>query len=193
MKKLICLLCMSLLNFAVGFSQTESEHLIFKGVPIDGSLECYVRKMEDAGFSPVETAENHVVMLKGDFAGFNGCRVSVVTTEGVDVVSSVCVVFSEQEDWKALLSRYNYLKGMLTEKYGEPSSCVEELPDGDTSSILYWVRVDKCTWGTTYVLPQGTIQLFIENYGSDCHVMLRYVDKDKANSDLVRAKAMEDL
>ena len=59
------------------FAQT-SEHLSFKGVPIDGTLNVYVSKMEKGGFTLIGT-EDGVAMLKGDFAAYKGCIIEVAT------------------------------------------------------------------------------------------------------------------
>ena len=106
------------------FAQT-SEHLSFKGVPIDGTLSVYISKMKQSGFTYIKT-EDGVAMLKGDFASYKGCIVGVATVKGKDLVSKITVIFSTQDSWSMLSSNYFNLKEMLTEKYGEPSESIEE-------------------------------------------------------------------
>ena len=53
MKKIVVTLFL-LMSFTLTFAQS-SEHLKFKGVPIDGTLSEYVLKMKQAGFQLVET------------------------------------------------------------------------------------------------------------------------------------------
>ena len=53
----------------ISSAQDKSEHLSFKGVPIDGTLNEYVSKMKAAGFSYLGTQEGAASLL-GDFAGF---------------------------------------------------------------------------------------------------------------------------
>ena len=58
----------------VSFAQNDTEHLTFKGVPIDGTLSEYVKKMKSAGFEYLEGGIDYAV-LQGDFAGFKDCNV----------------------------------------------------------------------------------------------------------------------
>lgn len=58
------------------FAQTKSEHLKFKGVPIDGTLREYVSKMEAAGFSYLGENDG-TALLEGEFAGVKGCTIGV--------------------------------------------------------------------------------------------------------------------
>jgi hypothetical protein len=67
MKTKILTLILSL-TVMLTFAQT-SEHLSFKGVPIDGTLNEYVSKMKNSGFTLIGI-EDGVAMLKGDFAAY---------------------------------------------------------------------------------------------------------------------------
>lgn len=58
--------------------QDTSQHLTFKGVPLDGTLEQYVLKMKQNGFKHLSTKDG-VAMLQGDFAGYKDCFVGVST------------------------------------------------------------------------------------------------------------------
>ena len=44
MRKIILLLCCAIIS-SITFAQTETEHLTFKGIPIDGSLDSFVQKL----------------------------------------------------------------------------------------------------------------------------------------------------
>ncbi len=59
------------MSFTLTFAQS-SEHLKFKGVPIDGTLSEYVSKMKQAGFQLIET-DDGVAVLEGEFAGYKDC------------------------------------------------------------------------------------------------------------------------
>ena len=196
MKKLIFSLFLASVMVVTAFAQEESEHLTFKGVPINGTLSEYVAKMKQAGFTYVDTRDG-MAMLQGEFAGFKGCIVGVNTFKPHNKVNAVAVIFPEQDNWGDLESDYNHLKSMLTEKYGEPSECVEEFqgygePETNNEKF-YKLRINECTWYTTFSTPKGKIQLSIDNQGvmGSCYVNLRYFDK--INSEAVRAQAMEDL
>ncbi len=178
------------------FGQNKSDtskHLSFKGVPIDGSLNEYVSKMKQNGFTHTRT-ENGVAMLKGDFASYKSCIVGVATIKGKDLVSKITVIFPEQKSWSLLSSNYFNLKELLTEKYGQPSESVEKFssyePEDDGSKMTQ-VHLDACKYITTYETEKGSIQLSIKGDISSAFVILSYFDK--INSDIIRAKAKDDL
>ena len=181
---------------SVAFAQSsESEHLTFKGVPIDGTLSQYVAKMKAAGFSYLGE-EDGTALLKGDFAGFKGCTIGVSTLKSVNVVSQIAVIFPEREDWSILENDYNNLKAMLTEKYGEPAEVVEKFDNkylaDDNRSKMHELTMDRCTWFTIFSTEKGDIQLSLVkyNFGSGA-VILKY--RDRINGDKVYSSAMDDL
>ena len=111
------------------FAQT-SEHLSFKGVPIDGTLNEYVSKMKQNGFTYIKT-EDGTAILNGDFAGYKDCTVGVATLKQKDLVHKIVVIFSDKDTWSRLSTNYFDLKAMLTEKYGKPSDVLEKF-DGNS-------------------------------------------------------------
>lgn len=186
------------LTVITSFAQLKpdsSGHLTFKGVLIDGTLNEFVSKMKKNGFTLMRT-ENGMAMLKGDFAAYKNCIVGVATLKQKDLVSKITVMFPENDTWSNLSSDYFILKELLTEKYGEPSECVEKFQTNsqprDDNSKMHEVRMDRCTYYTTYETDKGSIQLSIENGEfSSGFVMLSYFDK--INGSIIRAKAIDDL
>ena len=180
---------------ALSFAQNQKrEHLTFKGVPIDGTLAQYVFKMKQGGFVHTNT-QNGIAYLKGDFAGYKNCYVGVSTLKAKDLVHKIAVVFPPRETWSTLSSNYFELKEMLTEKYGEPSDVVEKFdnasPDDDHSK-MYEVGFDRCKYYSNWRTNNGDIQLAIDRDGvTRCFVRLMYFDK--INSEVIRAKAKDDL
>lgn len=175
----------------------QSCHLKFKGVPIDGKLEKFVTRMKRKGFKYLET-DGGVVVLQGDFADFKDCMVYVCTLDNKDLVSRISVVFPEQEQWKYLYGDYKHLKGLLTEKYGKPYSCVEKsnksygVEHHSDDSKMFNVKFNESKYETRFVCDNGEIVLWIEHDEHfSCFVMLTY--KDKANSDVIREHAKDDL
>jgi hypothetical protein len=194
MKELIISLLVSLMTLT-SFAQTESPHLAFKGVPIDGTLNEYVQKMKQKGFDYLGT-ENGIAILTGDFAAYKGCTVAVTTLKQKDLVSKITVIFPNCETWDGLASNYFSLKDMLTEKYGRPADVTEKFQGysepRDDNSKMHEVKMDRCKYVTTFETPKGDIQLYIgHNSMMSCYVMLSYFDK--INGDVIRAKAMDDL
>lgn len=186
----------------VMISEEESDHLFFKGVPIDGSLEEYVARMKYVGFEYVGKQEDGTAILQGDFAGFKACLVGVAAIQPLDIVNKIIVLFPERDDWAFLEGDYNGLKALLTEKYGKPSECAEEfhgLYSGEFGSNtegdkLMALSMDACTWRAVYRVPKGRIELSVENHGGvigENRVVLRYYDK--INSEAVKQQALDDL
>jgi len=199
MKKIIILVIV-VLTTMISFAQNQvnadsSPHLAFKGVPIDGTLGEYIVKMKKNGFTLVGT-ENGTAMLSGDFAGYKNCIVGVATLKQKDLVSKITVIFPKCDTWSSLSSNYFSLKELLTEKYGDPSDSVEKFQSSsqteDDNSKMYEVRFDRCKYYTTYETEKGSIELSIDHDGViSCFVRLSYYDK--INSDIIKAKAMDDL
>ena len=193
MKNTLLILIFALVS-TIAFAQTKSsDHLSFKGVPIDGTLNEFVTKMKQSGFTMLGT-EDGVVMLKGDFASYKGCIIGVATIKGKDLVSKITVIFPTHEAWSSLASNYFNLKELLTEKYGQPSESVEKFSSyepKDDGSKMTQVQLDACKYITTYENDKGKIQLSIKGDISSAFVILAYFDK--INSDIVKQKAIEDL
>lgn len=194
MKKFIFSLLIAFVVFFTASAQSESEHLTFKGVPIDGTLREYVAKMKQVGFTHLGTQDG-MAFLQGDFAGFKGCTIMVATLKGVDKVNTIGVMFPAKDNWDSLERNYEQLKSMLTEKYGEPSDCEEKFQRNyinTSSDKFYSIVTNNATWYTTFSTPKGDIQLSLEKQDyQNCFVLLRYFDK--INTDAVREQAMDDL
>jgi len=193
---LTTLFCLIIIATSFAQSKTDTtEHMTFKGVPIDGTLNEYVSKMKQSGFTLIGT-EDGVAMLKGDFAAYKDCIIGVATLKQKDLVSKITVIFPESKTWSSLSSNYYNIKELLTEKYGEPSEIVEKFdtysePEDDNSK-MHEVGMNNCKYYTTYEMEHGSIQLSIENDGfSTSFVMLSYFDK--INSEIIRQKAIDDL
>lgn len=174
----------------------KSEHLTFKGVPIDGTLNEYVSKMKQNGFTHLGT-EDGTAILNGDFAGYKDCYVGVSTLKQKDLVHKIVVIFPERETWSTLSGNYFDLKKMLTEKYGKPSDVVEKFEGSsysqkDDNSKMYEVKMDRCKYYSIWLTDKGEIQLSIEHESVvGCFVRLVYFDK--INSEIIKAKAIDDL
>ncbi len=190
MKKMLVMLALVVAMVA----NAQTEHLKFKGVPIDGTLSQYTQRMKEKGFTYLGT-ENGISLLQGDFAGFKNCYVLVSTVQNKDLVSTIGVKFQEFDNWSLIYRDYSTLKEMLTEKYGKPTEVIEEFQgdyvDDDNSRMLA-LLMDGCKYVTTFETELGTIELFIikYEYTKGC-VMLKYTDR--ANNAILHKAVMEDL
>ena len=178
------------------FAQT-SEHMSFKGVPIDGTLNEYVAKMKQSGFQYLG-AEDGTALLNGDFAGYKNCHVAVTTLKKIDLVHKIGVIFPNQETWSRLSSNYSDLKQMLTEKYGNPNDEAElfdvkpfQLPLDDNMK-MHQVGMDNCKFYTVWKTDKGDIELSIDHSGFTSR-FVKVVYFDKINSAIISAKAKDDL
>ena len=197
MKKIFSLLFFTITVMSC-LAQTKSDsskHLIFKSVPINGTLEEFVLQMGKSGFTHLGTKDGTAIM-EGDFASYKSCIVGVSTLKTKDLVSKIAVLFPNQNTWSTLSSNYFDLKEMLTEKYGKPSECVEKFQSyaepRDDNDKMYQVKFDKCKYYTIYKIENGTIQLSIEHESvTKCFIKLAYFDK--VNSETVKKQALDDL
>lgn len=193
MKKILLATIAAVLSLSA-LAQTATEHLTFKGVPIDGTLNQFVSNMKAAGFKS-EGVQGGTAVLSGDFAGYKECIIVVSTLQNKDLVSTIGVMFPECSSWAILESNYNKLKEMLTTKYGKPEEVVEEFQDRtprDDNSRLHELKMDRCNYQTLFRTEKGNIllRLMHDDY-LRCHVLLAYYDK--INGLEVEAAAMDDL
>ncbi|MEY4572622.1 MAG: hypothetical protein RLZ10_1865, partial [Bacteroidota bacterium] len=85
MKAIFTTLSAIILSLNLSAQSTENQHLLFKGVPIDGTMNEYVAKMKLNGFVVMDS-EPGTYVLQGDFAGYKDCFVGVVTMKQKDLV-----------------------------------------------------------------------------------------------------------
>lgn len=194
MKAKIILLLIAFLSITSSFSQS-SNHLVFKGVPIDGTLKEYVSKMEKEGFTDLGI-ENGTAKLNGEFAGYKECNLSVTTLKQKDLVYKIEVKFPKKDTWSTLSGNYFDLKELLTEKYGNPTEVVEKfdtnLQPRDDNDKIFNVKSDNCKYFSTWKMDKGEIQLSIQHKGFEsCYVTLSY--SDNINSNIIKMKAKSDL
>ncbi len=191
MKKVLFTIIAAILSITA-FAQ--SEHLTFKGVPIDGTLNQFVTKMKTAGFTG-GIDKNGMALLKGDFAGYKGCLIIVSTLQNKDLVNTIGVLFPKCSNWSTLEGNYYKLKEMLTTKYGEPDEEVEEFQHpysaNDDNSRMFELKMDRCNYYTLFRTKKGNLVLKLVTDDYDCHVLLCYYDK--INGLEVEAAAMDDL
>lgn len=191
MKKLLISLFV-ILYTTIGQAQ---EHLTFKGVPIDGTLDTYVANMKKAGFTFIGE-DDGIAMLRGDFAGYRNCTIGVVTLKSIDIVNRISVIFDSHQDWNNIYVNYSSLKEMLTTKYGKYADCVEKFEGysqpRDDNGKMHELTMDRCKFYTIWKTDKGNIELEIikGNLGSG---MVRLSYWDKINTMSVQEKAMDDL
>ncbi|WP_455095940.1 hypothetical protein [Prevotella koreensis] len=186
---------MIMLSTTIVWGQSSSEHFTFKGVPIDGTIDEFVSKMKQKGFSVLQTEEN-LSVLTGDFASYNDCTILIPSLKQKNLVNRVTVIFPDASTWMSLSTNYFSIKNMLKEKYGEPTYVIEEFqgysePNNDRERMNE-VFLDRCKYITKFDAPKGIIVLSIAHTElTTCNVLLSYLDK--INSNKIDAQAMDDL
>ena len=176
------------------FSQS-TDHLVFKGVPIDGTLKEYVAKMVQDGFTNLGTQDG-TTLLNGEFAAYKNCTLGVSTLKQKDLVYKIAVTFPKKDTWSTLSGNYFELKEMLTEKYGNPTEVVEKFDSNsqphDDNDKMHKVEFDNCKYYSVWNTDKGEIKLSIQHESVwRCYIQLTYTDK--INSTIIRAKAKGDL
>ena len=194
MKK-IFFLFFAIMTFLASFAQLDSTHLTFKGVPIDGTLDEFVQKMNQKGFTTQDLQDGKAI-LKGDFAGYKDCSVGVSTLKDKDLVCKILVVFPDFKTWSGLEENYFSLKEMLSEKYGKPISALEKYDSysepRDDGTKMNYVKLNRCKYVTIFETQKGRICLFIDHEDMEaCFVVLEY--SDIINGKIVRSQAIDDL
>ena len=181
-----------ILTFAVGIGYAQTEHMKFKGIPMEGTLQSFTNQLKTKGFMPIGIQDG-VSLLKGEFAGYKDCTIGAVADKS-GMICKVSVFFPEMEKWGDLERCYLNYKSMLTEKYGDPKDCVERFQSSyadDDNSKKYELKMDRCKYYSIFSGDNGEIQLEITHQSFTCYVMLSYFDN--ANQDKLRKQIMDDL
>lgn len=197
MKKITTLLIFALVSVTLlaetSVDSDSSNHLTFKGIPINGKINEFVSKLKLKGFKH-EGTEEGLAILSGDFAGYKGCLIGVPILKHKDMISKVSVIFPACTTWSSLESNYNFIQRLLTKKYGEPSEMSTKFQSSVGSSDIdkfINVQLGDCQYYSIYKTDKGHIELSIEADALNCFVYLSYLDK--INSDYIEREAFSDL
>lgn len=180
-----------LLTFAVSISYAQTEHMKFKGIPMEGTLQTFTNKLKSKGFKHVGI-QNGISLLKGEFAGYKDCTIGAVADMN-GMICKVSVSFPAMNKWEDLERCYLNYKYMLSEKYGEPKDCVERFNIrhiGDEFKICE-LEIDRCKYYSIFSGDNGEIQLEITHQRDTCYIMLSYFDN--VNQEKLRKQIMDDL
>ena len=154
------LLCMA--TCLTANAQDETNHLEFKGIPIDGNMSSFLSKMNEKGFKTV-TIQEEGTILSGQFAGEN-VDIIVYASPKSKTVYMVTVVFPEKTSWYSLKSNFKNLENSLQGKYGHPTIQRKEFDnpyyEGDGYEMSA-VRMDKCSWFSRFSVERGSIDIMI--------------------------------
>ena len=149
-------------------TSNASSPLIFKGIPISGTLSSFGAELVKGGFTNSGNGT-----YTGTFAGYDGCEVTPIGNP----VREVRVDFPVISDWDSLEKSYDSLQASLTQKYA-----LEPKVSSDNNLAIY-------------NLPNGTITLDADvRQQSTWHVVLRYTNQTADGSSIiVGTNPMDDL
>jgi hypothetical protein len=159
MKKIITALMLLMLSVPMLRSQSSEEHLKFKGIPITGSKENFVKQLKKQGFKNKYLSDDFLI---GEFVG-EECTLSFNTTPNSKILYKVTVWMPEHKYEIHLAHRdCNGVKELLMEKYKIKPSVAEpregyimyifKLEHGD---ITLWVDIKDYQTVLTYTDYKG--------------------------------------
>ena len=192
MKKLLLTICSSL--FCV-LSYAQTEHLTFKGLPIDGNKQEFLEKLKRQGYgnAPEMGADD---VLSGTFIGRDS-YVFIYDTPITNTVWQVGVLFKSTYDTWSLIKRiYDDLVDVYTKKYGAPILDQKEFksPYKEGNGYeLYALKSDRCVYRTVFVyikdeMDIGCVEIRMAN---DCRIIILY--EDSINSDLLTKERANEI
>lgn len=174
MKKIITALMLLMLSVPMLRSQSSEEHLKFKGIPITGSKENFVKELKKQGFKSLDADDK---ILEGVFAQQN-CPIVISTTPITKEVYSVSVVFENFNTWTEIKYKFNQLEEQLYKKYKVSPEYIKEFAypyeEGDGYEMVA-IELGKCIYISRFKVANGIIQISISKSGN---IFLGYYDSE---------------
>lgn len=191
MRKLIVSLAFMVITLT-SYAQSGSEHLTFKGIPIEGSMTEFCQKLKNKGFTSIDR-ENNLALFTGDFTGRNA-TIGVKATDDGKSVFAVVVLFDPSGEWNTLVNTYDYYKDLYTRKYGNPNS-IEKNPARSDSNTALMAELDQgtVTWGSVWKVSGGDITLSITKSSGVYEGMVVITYHDTQNEATKIQKDLEDI
>ena len=191
-KRIIVTIALAITFIIMGvsaYAQDSVSHLEFKGIPLNGEIDGFVKKLQTQGFTIVKKDDIGIIM-SGQFTG-KDAEVMVLNTKKTKTVWKVVIYLPKQTSWYSIKSEYNYYTEMFTKKYGKPSHTFSFFSkpyyegDGYEMSAL---RNDKCTYYSSYHTQEGVISVEISKYQQ---VKIAY--EDSVNTELMDKEKEESV
>lgn len=112
----------------------------FKGITLGRPLK-EILPLLKKDFNYLTQFQGYTI-LTGKFAGYSDCTIYVNAVDDEEIVSFVNVLFPQTDNWNVLFAQYNKLKKSLTEKYGEPNECLEDVVGNKKNKIKDLINGD---------------------------------------------------
>ena len=169
-------------------------HVIFKQVPVDGTLEEFSDRLVRSGLVFHGIREGRA-SLEGKFTGVEGAKVYAFSTCGQ--TWRVVVDFPAVDTWASVKKQYVFFKTSLSGKYVCEPRSVERFPSycpEGTGREYNAFRDETAVYTSSFVVPNGGVTLSVVPVTSGAgrlFVRLEYVDE--LNSMLRDNEVIEDL
>lgn len=154
-------------------------HAEFRGIPIDGALESFGRKLVDKGYAYGGKGQD-LMVFRGPFSGVADCAVEVSAAGGK--VWKVTVILPAEKFWSRAKARYLDLKESFRQKYGQEYECREKLsksfPEGSNQEV-WGFENGSSVYESYFAVPMGSVSLSVlyDSKTSGMCVVLDYVDR----------------
>ncbi len=100
----------------------NSKHICFKGIPITGTKEEFLKAIEKKGMSRSTKNWDNFALFFGSFAEIEECVFRVEFSQFNGQAYEVKVWMPSQDSWNECKSRYLDFKHRFISKYGKPST-----------------------------------------------------------------------
>ena len=195
MKRLLTIVTF-IFSFIFVMAQTPNNHLTFMGIPITGTIENFAQKMQAKGFKKINSDKTGAD-FEGVFAGYSGCKILVYKIPNRNIVRKVGVCLPEKSSWAGLEKEYYKLKGMLTNKYGEPALQSETFKEGASTfsdaAKMSSLKEENCDYGTQWNVKNGDIEVHIVSIPDTYNGCICLIYYDKINDALAEKAKANDL
>ncbi|MBR4402846.1 MAG: hypothetical protein IKT29_04890 [Flavobacteriales bacterium] len=157
------------------------KHLTFKGVPINETLDVFVGRLNELGFTQVSMSKDEIVM-EGPFCG-KQCKAIITASVKTGIVYNASVYVEKSAEWFVIKAAYYRYKLLLAQKYGNGESIECFLyPYSEGGGNEDKAMKDKrCHYMTSFHVPRGEISLVMEWCG-EFTLVISY--KDCINGEL---------
>ena len=171
----------------------QTEHLKFKGIPIDGEYKAFAQKLVQKGFRQVESTADGIV-LTGNFMATPGVMVLVYPDPTSKKVSTVSAMIEARDNWPTIEGKYYDIVDTYKEKYGEPTQHVEEFTvdvHNDDFFRKNALHDGQCNYKTLWEIEGGRIVLSLAYFQLRYYVICSYVDEQNVKA--LRQTIIDDI
>lgn len=165
-------------------------HVLFKGIPVDGSSAEFGKKLEKNGF---KLAGGNI--YTGTFAGVQGSEILVSASGGC--VWKVTVLFPSLQNWVSTKEQYLKFKNWFSWKYVTSPTVVREsltprFKEGCGQEV-WGFESGASMYFSTYDIPDGSAVVYViyDRTSTSLRVCIDYIDR--MNSILKEEKDMSDI